>query len=60
MHFAYRELQGGGWSLGARSWIPGEGETGRLGALLTTRPILILFLPSLRLAIAIVVLRDSW
>eukprot|EP00983_Pelagomonas_calceolata_P037538 1136379-Pelagomonas_calceolata.AAC.1 len=46
MLFAYWGLLGG-VSLGARSWIPGEEESGRLGALLTTRPILISYVSSL-------------
>eukprot|EP00983_Pelagomonas_calceolata_P015964 506216-Pelagomonas_calceolata.AAC.1 len=36
-----KEASEGEGALGARRWIPGKGESGRLKARLTTRPILI-------------------
>eukprot|EP00983_Pelagomonas_calceolata_P046340 1140115-Pelagomonas_calceolata.AAC.3 len=41
MLFAYWGLLGEGGALGARRWIQGEGESGRLGAWPATRTILI-------------------
>eukprot|EP00983_Pelagomonas_calceolata_P061400 1146818-Pelagomonas_calceolata.AAC.2 len=50
----------GGGSLGALSWITGEGESGRLGALLQpARSSLVLSLPSPRLALAGVLQQTS-